>query len=314
MQSTTFLFSLSKDTNATIINIQSWFIPFDILKVTCLILVIILAVIFLSIAAIDKTCHTVPMMLVANSCLAELLFASSLLGMALFTLENDLKQIRYQDSLCMFLGYMGYVSGALMNYSYLLQAIYRYIVVVYPARLAYQSARFQIFLICLTWICTIVYPIPIVFTDQIKYDVDNQICQMPLQLSFLTIFDACYMYMIPVGSIVLIYFRVVRYVKLMSKRAAPGNTLSRAQRELKMIRRIIRLISILLSAGLPYTIFIFMSFFNSAPKYSFRIAYVFIDVSLLFVVIVLFQNTDPVKTSVMKKMNWRSNVVVTRAT
>jgi hypothetical protein len=302
------------ENNFTTINIESWFIPFDVLKVTCLILVIILAGIFLFIVTIDKTCHTVPMMLVANSCLAELIFASTLLGMALFTLENDLKQIQYQDSLCIFLGYMGYVSGALQNYSYLLQAIYRYVVVVYPAYLTYQSARFQIFLICLTWICVILYPVPIVFTDQIKYDVDNQICQMPLCLSFLTIFDACYMYIIPVGSIVLIYFRVVRYVKRMSKRATPGNTLSRAQRELKMIVRIIRLISILLSAGLPYTIFIFMSFFKSAPKYSFRIAYVSMDISLLFVMIVLFQNTDVVMIFVMKTINRRSNTIVAAAT
>jgi hypothetical protein len=100
----------------------------------------------------------------------------------------------------------------------------------------------------------------------------------------------------------------------MSKRATPGNTLSRAQRELKMIVRIIRLISILLSAGLPYTIFIFMSFFNSAPKYSFRIAYVFIDISLALVMIVLFQNTDVVMIFVMKTINRRSNTIVAAAT
>jgi hypothetical protein len=209
---------------------------------------------------------------------------------------------------------MAYVSGALQNYSYLLQAIYRYVVVVYPARLTYQSARFQIFLICLTWICAILYPIPIVFTDQIKYDADNQICQIPLGLSFLTFFDASYMYMIPVGSIILIYFRMVRYVKRMSKRATPGNTLSRAQRELKMIVRIIRLISILLSAGLPYVIFILMSFFNSAPKYSFRIAYIFMDASLIFVMIVLFQNTDVVMIFVMKKINRPPNTITAAAT
>jgi hypothetical protein len=53
-----------------------------------------------------------------------------------------------------------------------------------------------------------------------------------------------------------------------------------------------------------------MSFFNSAPKYSFRIAYIFIDVSLALVMIVLFQNTDPVKTFVMKKIHWRSNTIL----
>jgi hypothetical protein len=89
---------------------------------------------------------------------------------------------------------------------------------------------------------------------------------------------------------------MVQYIKKMSKRVTPANTLSRAERELKMIVRIIRLVSILLSFGLPYSIFMFMSFFNSAPKYCFRIAYLFVDVSLAFVMIALFQNTDPVKT------------------
>jgi hypothetical protein len=100
----------------------------------------------------------------------------------------------------------------------------------------------------------------------------------------------------------------------MSKRTTTGNTLSRAERELKMIVRILRLISILLSAGLPYAIIIFMSFFNSAPKYSFRIAYIFMDVSLLFVMIVLFQNTDLVMTFIRKKLNRPSNTIVAAVT
>jgi hypothetical protein len=100
----------------------------------------------------------------------------------------------------------------------------------------------------------------------------------------------------------------------MSKRAAAVNTLSRAERELKMIVRIIRLISILLLLGMPYTIFIFMSFFNSAPKYSFRIAYIFADTSLALVIMLLFQNTDPVKTSLMKKINRPPNTIVAATT
>jgi hypothetical protein len=144
------------ESNLTAISIESWFIPFDIFNVLCLIFVIILAIAFLFLIIIDKTCRTVPMMLVANSCLTELIFASDLLGISVFALENDLQQIEYQDSLCIFRGYMSYAAGSLQSYSYLLQAIYRYVVVVYPARLIYQSARFQIFLICLTWICGII--------------------------------------------------------------------------------------------------------------------------------------------------------------
>jgi hypothetical protein len=120
--------------------------------------------------------------------------------------------------------------------------------------------------------------------------------------------------MIPVGAILLIYFRMVRYVKRMSKRVTTTNNLFRAQRELKMIRGIIRLVSILLSFGIPFTIFMFMSFFNREPKYSFRIAYIFIDVSLALVMIALFLNTDQVKRFVMKKINQSPNTIVSIAT
>ena len=79
-----------------------------------------------------------------------------------------------------------------------------------------------------------------------------------------------------------------------------------------MVRRTVILVIILITVCFPYTLFMFMSFFNHAPKYHFRIAFIFIDVSLLLVMIVLFQFTDPLKASVMKIIKWRPNVVVPR--
>jgi hypothetical protein len=96
----------------------------------------------------------------------------------------------------------------------------------------------------------------------------------------------------------------------MSKRITPVNTLSRAKRELKMVQRTVKLINILITVDFPYTLFLFMSFFDSAPKYHFRIAFLFIDVSLVFVIIALFLFTDPLKASVMKRINARPNMVV----
>jgi hypothetical protein len=43
-----------------------------------------------------------------------------------------------------------------------------------------------------------------------------------------------------------------------------------------------------------------MSFFTSPPKYHFRIAYIFVDVSLAFVMITIFKFTGPLKTAVKK--------------
>jgi hypothetical protein len=290
--------------------IESWFVPFNILMVVCTTSVVILGILFLSIIVLDKTCHTVPMMLIANSCVTASLLGSSLLSTCIFTLENDLKQIQFQDSLCILRAYFIYVSTALFDYSILLQAIYRYVCVVYPNRLFWQSARFQFLSICLTWIFSFVYPTAFVFTDEIVYNIDNQICQLPFRLSFCIIYTAFCIYLIPMPMIVFIYFKLVRYVREMGKRVTPANTLLRAQRELKMVQRTVILISILVILGFPYALFLLMSFFTASPKYNFRIAYIFIDVSSALVMITLFQFTDPLKASVMKKLKHRSNRVV----
>ncbi|CAF4136700.1 unnamed protein product, partial [Adineta steineri] len=139
--------------NLTATQIEPWFIPMDILQVICTTFAVILALIFLFIIIFEKTCHTIPMLLVANSFLAEFVFGCAMLFLAVFTLHNDLKQIQFYDTWCLYQGCMSYMSVGLQNYSYLLHAIYRYISTVYPTRLYYQSFRFQMFLICSTWIC-----------------------------------------------------------------------------------------------------------------------------------------------------------------
>jgi hypothetical protein len=198
MNSTLFTTSVIFINNSVIVSIQSWFIPLDISAIVCTILVIVFATFFLFVIVFHKICHTIPLMLVANSCLAELLLASDELWMNVFTLQNDLKQIQYEDSFCVFRGYLSFSSCALQNFSYLLQAIYRYVTVVYPNRLFWQSSRTQLLLISLTWIFAFVFPLPFIFTDEITYDVDNQICQLPLRLSFSIIYTVQCLYMIPV--------------------------------------------------------------------------------------------------------------------
>ncbi|CAF1410061.1 unnamed protein product [Rotaria magnacalcarata] len=101
------------------------------------------------------------MLLSADSCLTALVFASDMLGMGVFALQNDLKHIQFRDSFCIFRCYVGVVSCTAFNGSFLLQAVYRYFIVVYPH-----------FLFCYLW------PIALLFTGDIIYNVDNQIYQL----------------------------------------------------------------------------------------------------------------------------------------
>jgi hypothetical protein len=43
-----------------------------------------------------------------------------------------------------------------------------------------------------------------------------------------------------------------------------------------------------------------MSFFTNIPKYHFRVAFIFIDISTTAVMIALFKTTDPVRTAAIQ--------------
>jgi hypothetical protein len=108
----------------------------------------------------------------------------------------------------------------------------------------------------------------------------------------------------------IIYLKLVRYVKEMSKRVTLANTLLRLQRELTLVRRTVILVMILFISGFPYSSFAFLSFANRAPKYHFRIAYVFVNSSMLFVMIALFKFTDSLKASLKKFLKLPPNTVI----
>jgi hypothetical protein len=295
--------------NATTTNTESWFIPLDIIRMVFNSVAITLCILCLFLIALDKKCHTVAMMITANSCLGASGCASALLSLCIFTFQNDLKQIYFPDSFCVIRAYFNWVSGSWFNYSFFIEAIYRYVIVIYPTCLFYQSARFQALIIGISWIFGFLYPLAFMFTDEIVYNVDNQICQLPFRLSFSVLYAAVCGYMIPVTGIGLIYLKLVRYVRQKSKQTTSVNIIYRAKRELKMVRRIVMLVAILLTLGIPYLIFMFMSFFTKPPKYHFRIAYFFVDSSLAFVMIALFQFNDTLKASLMKIINKKSNMV-----
>jgi hypothetical protein len=222
-----------------IIHVDRGFLFFDIFSFICTVFVIVVAIIFLLIIIFDETCHTIPMLLIGNSCLAELICGTVIFCMNVYTFQNDLNQLPYQDSLCVFRGYLSLSSCAIQNYSFLLQSIYRYTTVVYPNSLFWKSARTQILLIVLTWILAFAYPFPFIFTGEYIYDADNGLCQIPLRLSFSIVFVAFFIYLIPINMILFSYSKLVRYVKEISKRVTPVNMILHAQRELQIYTRIL---------------------------------------------------------------------------
>ncbi|CAF1240487.1 unnamed protein product [Adineta ricciae] len=292
---------------------EFWFIPLDLIMLILTSFVCLFTFLFLLIIFLDKTCRSVSTLLLCNSFLSEFLFASVMFSITFFTFRNDIKQIIDKDRSCSFRGYLSYATSAIRSHSYLLQSIYRYIKVVYPSQIFYQSQRFQLILICLTWILSIIHPFPFFFTNQIEYNVDNQVCHMPFQRHF-WIFYTCFLaYLNPILIITIIYFKLVRYVHNMSEIITPINRLIHARRQLQLVRRIAFLVIFLVTLGLPYTIFYFLSFVRPPPRYHFRIAFFFVDLSLVFVILVLFQFTNPIRTFLQRQiLQWTNESTRTK--
>jgi len=224
-----------------------------------------------------------------------------MLSIAIFTFENDRKQRIFQDELCAFRDYFGYVGTALLLYSFTLQAIYRYILVVYPTRISWQSIRIQGMLICFFWIFSITSLLPWLFTGVSTYNVDNQACILPFQLSLPIIYNVSVVYMIPISIIILTYIKLVRYVHQMNSHlTSTAHTIFQARRELVMVERIVTIISILVILGLPYTIFMFMSFIRKPPKYHYRISILFVDLAQAFIMVVLLKSSQPIMDIILK--------------
>ena len=300
MNRTTSIIFLNNISNITI---ESWFIPIDILTSLCILIGIILSSLFFILILINKTCRTIPMMLVANSCLINIIFGINIFSMTFSRFLNDYYRKESIDIYCSFRGYVGYSTCSILNNSFFLQAIYRFFRIIYPTCLYIQTYKFVFIFIFLTWIFAFSYPLIFLFTNEINYNKYNQICQLELHLSFSIIYMASFAYIIPVLSTMFVYIKLIFYVKKMSQRITPMNILSRAKKELKMVQRIVILVSILVIYCFPYALFIFLSFGLTISIYHFRISY-------LFVMIILYQFTDPLKISIKNIIHRKTNEIV----
>lgn len=281
-------------TNSTVIYAEPWFIPFDIIMIITTIFCIVLGTVFILIAITHRICWCVSMLLICNSCLAEVILSCSLLSMAVFSFQNDLKQTTENISSWVIEAFFTYASFIAQDYSYFLIAMYRYIAVVYPARVFWQSAKFQIRLVMAQWIFSIVAALPLLLTGQISYNIDNQVYQVPLRILIPKIYLTVVLYMIPNMGIVIIYIKLVRYVRQISNRTTVLNTLFHARRELRLVQRTFILTCTLIIIGMPYMIFTIMSFITIPYIYHFRIAFLCIDVSILVIIIMTYCFTQQI--------------------
>lgn len=301
---------MNLSSNNSLLSIEFWFIPSDVLMLICNILSVVFSLFCLLIILMDKRCHTISMLLIGNTYLTGCSFGLSLLLKSIYTFRNDLNKIEFEDSFCIYRGCLIYITATSFDFSFLLQSFYRYVSGIHPNSLHRFKIRCQLVLISGTWLFSLLFPFGFWFEARLVYNVDNQICQLPLRMSFSIIYMPICVYIIPLSLTISIYVRLLIYVRSMNDRIIPLNNQIRAKRELRMMKHVVGIISILLTLGIPYIIFILMSFFTSPPKYHFRIAFLFVDLSLPCVLIILCRFTETLKISISTKLTFKQNRVL----
>jgi len=281
--------------------IDNWFLlTIDLSMIICSSLSIVLTIFFLIVIFYDRTCHTKAIFLVANSFFSILILSINSFGSFVYSFRNDFNQIEFADIFCYLYGYLGYSLSSIQNLSYFLQSLYSYTISVYPYDLFWQTYRTQILLIIFSWLFGFIYPLQFLLTNQLKYDVDNQMCQIPLRFTFSIVFITHCVFVIPMISILFVYMKLVRYIRRLNKRTIPLNVLRRTQCQLKLVRHLVILVGFISMICFPYAVFVFMSFFMKPPKYHLRIAVGSINFSSLIVIFIQFQFTDSLRTAVKR--------------
>lgn len=128
------------------------------------------------------------MLLTANTCLAHFLLGCDMFAVCLVMIHNDLIEIQSSDRFCQARGYFGYSIVFIFNFSFVLQAFHRYVMVVYPTRLFWRSGKNQLLFISCVWIIGFLHSIHTIVYNEIVHDINNHICQVPLRLSFTVIY------------------------------------------------------------------------------------------------------------------------------
>lgn len=134
---------------------------------------IICAFIFILIVITNNQCHTIMVYLVLNSTIAGLIANITCFTQGIYQLL-DLGH----DYLCTIRGLLLQVTTGILYHTLCIQALHRLFVTVYSNRGYLQTKRSNICMITIQWMFSILFGLPIYFTNRIQYQPGSRICQV----------------------------------------------------------------------------------------------------------------------------------------
>ncbi|CAF1354939.1 unnamed protein product [Didymodactylos carnosus] len=188
-------------------------------------------------------------------------------------------------------------------YSYCLQSLYRLCRVIFYKYKYFQKYSLYIVLCILKWLFSFLIQLPPLLWNYIIYLPNEFYCIAPMFNLKFAAYVCSILYGLSITIISLIYVWIIYYIKQQSSQTLKNR---QNQRDLIIIKRILITLGILIILGIPIIVFILLFILtNYWPSFAYRLIWMTISFSFLFLNLSLIYFTSQWKQSVKQLWNNR---------
>jgi hypothetical protein len=276
------------------------------------IIALIFAFLILLIVIINRHCRTIANLLTCNTSIATILYYLLNITSVTFSLRDDWA---YHQPACTFRAYCYTTLCAAICYSYSIQAISRLFFTVFFKHKCLQTWYIHWMMIITSWLISILMPIiPFFFEHGYGLEVEAHLCVPSTKIFFTSIFYVIIAFVIPLNIVTIIYTIIFYYVRQSTRRVigfisntttmtiTTNNTILNVRREMKLMKNMSILISLLICGGTPYLILVLWHvILTQSPPESFHLLSTnFIPIFIALKMIALFCMCRKVKHSALQ--------------
>ena len=180
------------------------------LSMTAALIAVSIACLILAIIIFTKRMHTVTHLLICNSSISSIFYCLvqcvNYIFLALLPWKTDNLSCRWR-------GFFGYMAVAAVVYSYLAQAVSRFLLSILSARYRWATTfQTHFILIAIQWLIVFLIPTPALITEDI-YHRPFALCWVPKEYTLHLAYTVIAYYLIPALLIFAIYISIYCRVK-----------------------------------------------------------------------------------------------------
>ena len=156
---------------------------------------------------------------------------------------------------CYVRAYFLHVSIALLFHSYLIQTIFRFFRVVFYRKKHLQTLRFMFRLVLVQWLIDFASLLPFLLRHRFNYILEHYFCEILFQDVLGITMMSGMTYNLPMVLMACLYSYIIYYMKKTKSQSILQNRHRSNQRDLVVLRRIMILLGILITFGVPTWVF-----------------------------------------------------------